>query len=979
LESVVQTNNRHWVYNKTTFDTATQGYDLGQVLTLKCQKDYFFRDQDTSKISEITVECDSSKQWAVTSDDVQWNFLDTLTSRCIHDVQCTLGPGTEANFSPVYTGDLATITPIDGNTLYSMSDMGDLVEVGDGSKTVSCLKTGKFSEDLYAGTMKYLAIVLESAAESDGSFEYLEKRNTVIIDDHVSTVSEVFDSLRAYLADNNLFVPTNSKRFRRLSAGRTLVQTKVLAVTDSPSLDLSGSTLAGLPAAVRIASATYVLGGACSEIKEETSRGSYHWLGTANDNKECKFGDGSQTCEGTCDCDEEGLCILETDYTNCPFESETTNTISDIEKSNDSAMDKAQKLDKATEEMSEETLDEDGYSISANVIQNILSGIDSSEGAAGVADNIFNVVDRFANAKKLLAYKDAVATEKYLTALDTVLGAREASKPITGTNIKGKLIPEIPKDGAIELETASDGSIEETGEAGKQKGAEIAVSIPFSFADTLGQLGDDNRFYFVVFEKDTFFTTMDMVNGKVELQSKVFSIGITKRDSIRSIQPRVRFSMKRMNGSVNSSRCVYWQDSSDGIRDRTIMDVTTVSVTADEVICETDHMTSFAILMSSEPLPEVHEKILRGITYVLCSLSIIGLLMSLIGLSVFRVIRKPVATKVHINLSAALLMGNLVFLIGVDQTAEESGSPIPCLISGVLTHYFLLAAFFWMAVEGIHLYVMIVRVFGHLSTGFLVKCAVASWGMPLVIVAATLAWDPNNYNTNLFCWLNQIPMIAMFLSPVMVIIMINTWLFVRVTQEISKSQNRMRNENLPSTHCRAFDIRQQLTKVRASVSIMVLLGLTWITGPLMLIEDLPLSVKLAISYLFTVCNAIQGFLFFFFHCAIKTDVKERWKTYLGFDLSQSKMTSFSKSQYEQQQLRSRNRILSNAAVVSSKPKSPEFHKLGDSVASSLNKSLVSFKPTRANKVKPGSASSAGSRGTRAESPEYDSDLNIMDF
>ena len=68
------------------------------------------------------------------------------------------------------------------------------------------------------------------------------------------------------------------------------------------------------------------------------------------------------------------------------------------------------------------------------------------------------------------------------------------------------------------------------------------------------------------------------------------------------------------------------------------MDVTTVSVTADEVTCETDHMTSFAILMSSERLPEVHEKILLGITYVLCSLSIIGLLMSLIGLSVFRYI-----------------------------------------------------------------------------------------------------------------------------------------------------------------------------------------------------------------------------------------------------------------------------------------------------------------------------------------------------
>ena len=45
-------------------------------------------------------------------------------------------------------------------------------------------------------------------------------------------------------------------------------------------------------------------------------------------------------------------------------------------------------------------------------------------------------------------------------------------------------------------------------------------------------------------------------------------------------------------------------------------------------------------------------------------------------------------------------------------------------------------------------------------------------------------------------------------------------------------------------------------KVRAAVSIMVLLGLTWILGPLMLIDVLP-EFKLTIQYLFTVCNSLQ--------------------------------------------------------------------------------------------------------------------------
>ena len=67
------------------------------------------------------------------------------------------------------------------------------------------------------------------------------------------------------------------------------------------------------------------------------------------------------------------------------------------------------------------------------------------------------------------------------------------------------------------------------------------------------------------------------------------------------------------------------------------MKVTTLNSSTREVIhCQTDHLTSFAILMSSTPLDAIHETILDVITYLGCSLSIIGLILSLVGLSVFR-------------------------------------------------------------------------------------------------------------------------------------------------------------------------------------------------------------------------------------------------------------------------------------------------------------------------------------------------------
>ena len=69
------------------------------------------------------------------------------------------------------------------------------------------------------------------------------------------------------------------------------------------------------------------------------------------------------------------------------------------------------------------------------------------------------------------------------------------SKPISGKNIKGKLMPTIPTEGSIKLETTADGSVQETGEGGATKGAEISVNIPASFADTLGELSVKNRYH----------------------------------------------------------------------------------------------------------------------------------------------------------------------------------------------------------------------------------------------------------------------------------------------------------------------------------------------------------------------------------------------------------------------------------------------------------------------------------------------------
>ena len=66
--------------------------------------------------------------------------------------------------------------------------------------------------------------------------------------------------------------------------------------------------------------------------------------------------------------------------------------------------------------------------------------------------------------------------------------------------------------------------------------------------------------------------------------------------------------------------------------------------------------------------------------------------------------------KIHGNLALALCLAQSVFLVGVDRVAVPSPDGL-CVFIAVLLHYLLLATWAWMLVEGIHLYMMLVKIF----------------------------------------------------------------------------------------------------------------------------------------------------------------------------------------------------------------------------------------------------------------------------
>lgn len=107
-----------------------------------------------------------------------------------------------------------------------------------------------------------------------------------------------------------------------------------------------------------------------------------------------------------------------------------------------------------------------------------------------------------------------------------------------------------------------------------------------------------------------------------------------------------------------------------------------------------------------------------------------GLLQPLTGPSLPRFSRQRFksedAPKIHLTLSVCLFLLNLAFLINVGH--DPNGSKSTCWVLGAVFHYFLLCVFTWMALEALHLYLLVIRVFNTYFRHYFLKLSLVGWG-----------------------------------------------------------------------------------------------------------------------------------------------------------------------------------------------------------------------------------------------------------
>ncbi|XP_077418620.1 adhesion G-protein coupled receptor D1 isoform X2 [Vanacampus margaritifer] len=281
-------------------------------------------------------------------------------------------------------------------------------------------------------------------------------------------------------------------------------------------------------------------------------------------------------------------------------------------------------------------------------------------------------------------------------------------------------------------------------------------------------------------------------------------------------------------------------------------------------VCLCNHLTNFAILMQVVPLKLTtgHRVALSTIGYVGCSISIFCLVITLVTFAVLSSVStiRNQRYHIHANLSFAILVAEILLLI----SASFDPGTLPCKIMAVLLHFFFLSAFAWMLVEGLHLYSMVVKVFGSEGSKHIYYYGIG-WGSPLVICVVSMTSALGSYGEVDNCWLSlRNGAIWAFVAPALCVIVVNVGILISVTRIIS----RISGENY-KVHGEANAVK--LT-AKAVAVLLPILGISWIFGVLAVNTH-----SLPFLYIFAIFNSLQGFFVFLFHCLLNSEVRAAFK------------------------------------------------------------------------------------------------------
>ncbi|XP_058508539.1 adhesion G protein-coupled receptor E5 [Solea solea] len=369
---------------------------------------------------------------------------------------------------------------------------------------------------------------------------------------------------------------------------------------------------------------------------------------------------------------------------------------------------------------------------------------------------------------------------------------------------------------------------------------------------------------------------------KFKINSKVVTVTVTNSNTSHLKEP-IKLTFYHMTRTNKTSHCVFWDSSEDGGA-WSARGCTVVKTNPEYTVCSCTHMSSFAVLMALYEMENKFE--LQLITWVGLSLSLICLFFCILTFSLISAIQSP-RTTIHLHLCISLFTAGLIFLAGIARTENQVG----CAVVAGLLHFFYLAAFCWMCLEGIQLFRMVVLVFNaNVKTLYMMA---GGYGVPAVIVTISAIINAKGYGTERYCWLN-LEFIWSFFGPVSFIIIVNVFFFLITVWKLAQKFSSL-NPDMDS-------LQKIKTFTVTAVAQLCLLGTMWIFGCFQFDEG-----TVAMSYLFTIFGSLQGVMLFVMHCLFSKQVRGEYgnilsrlcvpqrKSYSDFGYSNTKKANPSKS------------------------------------------------------------------------------------
>ncbi|KPP75808.1 hypothetical protein Z043_104921 [Scleropages formosus] len=418
-------------------------------------------------------------------------------------------------------------------------------------------------------------------------------------------------------------------------------------------------------------------------------------------------------------------------------------------------------------------------------------------------------------------------------------------------------------------------------------------------------------------------------NYTVIVNSPVITAAISKESSKVYLTDPVIFTVKHLQQSEENfnPNCSFWSYSK-----RTMMgfwstqDCRLLATNRTHTTCSCTHLTNFAVLMAHvevKTADPVHDLLLDVITWVGILLSLVCLLLCIFTFCFFRGLQSDRNT-IHKNLCLSLFVAESLFLVGINRADQ----PVACAVFAALLHFFFLAAFTWMFLEGVQLYIMLVEVFEseHSRRRYFY---LVGYGVPALIVAVSAAVDYRSYGTDRVQSrsLSDVPW--------------NTAVMFALRGHCSKTARLLLDPReecggpaavCPTKHTSSFHsaswsplfnplrtcrvagrrklnviflgialykmfhhtailkpdsgcldnvkyhyydgclvVEWRWSWVIGAIALLCLLGLTWAFGLMYINES-----TVIMAYLFTIFNSLQGMFIFIFHCVLQKKVRKEY-------------------------------------------------------------------------------------------------------